>query len=94
MPRDGKKTSSGQQKDDKSSLLAAVNNVSSYVQNISREVHLYVDDSGGDTLVTVVDSRSGRTIRQVPPYEIISISRQISAHRSDPIKGLLFKSEA
>jgi uncharacterized FlaG/YvyC family protein len=77
-----------------SSLLAAVNNVSSYVQKISREIHLYVDENDGDPVVSVVESDSGRTIRKIPANEVLTISRHIDAEISDPIKGLLVKSEA
>ncbi len=71
--------------------MSAVNNVSSYVQNISREVHLYVDESDGGCQVTVVDSSTGHTLRQIPPDEMLALSRQIDAKISNPLKGLLVK---
>lgn len=75
-------------------LIEAVNNVSSYVQNTSREVHLYVDEKSGERQVSIVDSRTGQTIRHIPPEEVMTISRHIASHASDPIKGLLVKSKA
>lgn len=71
--------------------MSAVSNVSTYVQNISREVHLYVDESEGDCQVTVVDSSTGHTLRKIPPDEMLALSRQIDAKISDPLKGLLVK---
>jgi uncharacterized FlaG/YvyC family protein len=75
-------------------LLNAVNTVSKYVQSISREVHLYVDDSTGNQRVSIVDSSTGQTIRHVPAKELMDLSRHILIKSSDPIKGLLVKSEA
>lgn len=88
------KTDSSLDGEHPNSLLAAVNTVSNYVQSISREVHLYVDDSTGLQRVTVVDSHTGQTIRHIPAAELKAISRHISAKSADPIKGLLVKSEA
>ncbi len=76
------------------SLLAAVNTVSNYVQSISREVHLYVDKSEGGQQISVVDSATGQTIRHIPAKEVMALSRHISSKSSDPIKGLLVKSQA
>lgn len=75
-------------------LTEAISNVSGYVQNISREVHLYVDDTSGDPRVSVVDSSSGKTIRDIPQRELMTMSRHINAQVSDPIKGLIVKSKA
>ncbi|MCB1692371.1 MAG: flagellar protein FlaG [Pseudomonadales bacterium] len=94
LPQDGKLSPGPQDVDKSSSLLAAVNNVSNYVQNISREVHLYVDEADGECKVTIVDSSTGRTIRHIPPHEVMSISRHIDARANDPIKGLIVKSKA
>lgn len=79
---------------DGESLVAAISNVSSYVQNISREVHLYVDESAGQRRVSVVDSSTGQTIRDIPQKELLTLSRHISDQVSDPIKGLIVKSKA
>lgn len=76
------------------SLLAAVNTVSNYVQSISREVHLYVDNTTGSQRVSVVDSTTGQTIRHIPSDEVMKLSRDISTRSSDPIKGLLVKGKA
>jgi len=76
------------------SLLAAVNTVSTYVQSTSREVHLYVDSSSGGQQISVVDSATGQTIRNIPANEVMALSRHISSKSSDPIKGLLVKSQA
>ena len=75
-------------------LLAAVNTVSNYVQSISREVHLYVDNSSGDHRVSIVDSSIGQVIRRVPAKELMDLSRHIANRNNDPIKGLLVKSKA
>lgn len=89
----GKKTLPEAPAESDKSLLAAVNNVSSYVQKISRDIHLYVDGDEGDPVVLVVDSGSGRTIRTIPPHEVMAISRHIDAEVSDPIKGLLVRNK-
>ncbi|MEM7364697.1 MAG: flagellar protein FlaG [Pseudomonadota bacterium] len=89
----GKKTLPEAKAEPDKSLLAAVNNVSTYVQKISRDIHLYVDGEEGDPVVLVVDSGSGRTIRTIPPKEVMTISRHIDAEVSDPIKGLLVRNK-
>lgn len=75
-------------------LLAALNTVSNYVQSISREVHLHVDNTTGEQRVSIVDSATGQTIRYVPANELMDLSRHIAAKSNDPIKGLLVKSKA
>ena len=90
----GKLSPPAHARDVRDSLLEAVSNVSSYVQNTSREVHLYVDEASGDHQVSVVDSRTGQTIRHIPADEVLTMSRHIASHASDPIKGLLVKSKA
>ena len=71
----------------------AFSNVSNYLQNINREIHLHVDDEGSHA-VSVVDSASGRTLRMIPPHEVLKISSHISSKIDDPIKGLLLKNWA
>ena len=79
---------------DEESLMSALDNVTNYVQNISREIHFDVDAGAVTGKVTVVDSASGRTIRQIPAREVLEMSRDISNRVSDPIKGMLFRDKA
>lgn len=72
----------------------AFSNVSNYLQNINREIHLHVDDSMGMYAVSVVDRASGRTLRTIHPHEVVKISSHISSNINDPIKGLLLKNKA
>ena len=72
----------------------AFSNVSNYLQNINREIHLHIDNSMGTYAVSVVDRASGRTLRTIPPREVVRISSHISSNISDPIKGLLLKNKA
>jgi flagellar protein FlaG len=56
----------------------AVEHLSSYVQNIRRDLQFTVDEDSGRTVVKVVDSETGDLIRQIPSAEILAISKAIS----------------
>ena len=79
---------------DEESLMSAIDNVTNYVQNVSREIHFDVDAGAVTGKVTVVDSATGRTIRQIPALEVLEMSRDISNRVSDPIKGMLLRDKA
>ena len=79
---------------DEESLMSAIDNVTNYVQNVSREIHFDVDAGAVTGKVTVVDSATGRTIRQIPAREVLEMSRDISNRVSDPIKGMLLRDKA
>ena len=59
-------------------LEAAVENLREFVSDMQRELQFSVDEDSGRTIITVIDSDSGKIIRQIPPEEILQIARSVS----------------
>lgn len=75
------------------SFAAAVDTVSRFIGEISRDVHLVVEKdpvlAGAPEAVVVVENRTGRTLRRVPATEILQMARQIRSRDTDAVVGLL-----
>lgn len=71
------------------SVDSAVNDLRSFVQNISRDLKFNLDDSCGKVVVQVLDGSSGEVIRQMPSEEALAL-----AARLDEVRSLLFKEQA
>ncbi len=65
-----------------------VKNLNSLVQNIERELNFRVDNDSGKTIVTVLDSKTDKVIRQIPADHVLTISENI-----ENLKGILFSAE-
>ena len=65
-----------------------VNDLNSLVQNIQRELNFRVDEGSGETVVTVLDSKTDEVIRQIPADHVLAISENIES-----LKGILFSAE-
>jgi flagellar protein FlaG len=59
-------------------MQQAVSRLASYVQAIRRDLQFSVDERSGKAVVRVVDSETGETIRQIPPEEVLAISRALT----------------
>lgn len=59
----------------KSDVSAAVRRLSDYVQTMSRELHISVDEESGRTVIRVIDPTSKEVIRQIPQEEILALAR-------------------
>lgn len=69
-------------------LEEAVSRLKDHVQNLQRDLQFSVSESTGRTIVTVVDSETGETIRQIPPEEVISL-----AEHMDSMQGALLSAK-
>ena len=78
----------------KAELDKAINKVSDYVQNITRQLNFSVDEDLGKTVVTVVDQQTGNVIRQIPSEEMLELSRNFSEIKERTSKGILYESDA
>lgn len=78
----------------KKELNNAVKNVSGYVQNITRELNFSVDESLGQTVVSVVDESTGELIRQIPTEDMLELAKNLAEIRERTAKGLLFRGDA
>jgi flagellar protein FlaG len=59
-------------------MEAAVANVNSYVQSLSRSLAIRVDERSGNMIVQVQDANTEEVIRQIPSEEVLAISDAIS----------------
>ncbi|MBT8100382.1 MAG: flagellar protein FlaG, partial [Gammaproteobacteria bacterium] len=56
-------------------VKAAVENLREFVTDMKRELQFSVDEDSGRTIITVIDSDSGKIIRQIPPEEVLQLAR-------------------
>lgn len=70
-------------------LTQAIKEIEAAVQAKANNLQFSVDDSTGKTVVRVIDSSSGSTIRQIPSEEALAI-----AHDIERMKGLLLRDSA
>lgn len=61
----------------------------SYVSSIQRELQIQVHHKTGDIVVKVISKEDGRTIREIPPEEILNL-----AARMEELSGVLFDQSA
>lgn len=57
-------------------VSSAVKKLSAYVQNMSRELNISVDEDSGRTVIRVIDPDSKEVIRQIPTEEILALARE------------------
>lgn len=58
------------------------------MQSIERDLQFNVDEISGDTIITVLDSKTSEVIRQIPSEEVLAIRENIES-----LKGILFSAE-
>ena len=73
----------------------AVNDLNKFVQSIKRELHFRIDEGSGRTVVTVLNSETDEVIRQLPPDEILALSKIIKEQLAQPDQptGLLLETQ-
>ena len=75
-------------------LRNAVEHVSGYVQNLTRELNFSVDEESGQVIVRVIDEATGDVIRQIPNEEVLRLSRSLGEVKEPQTRGLLFSGDA
>lgn len=76
-------------KADSGSIDAAVADIQSFVQTVKRGLNFNVDDSSGEVVVKVIDTDSGKLVRQIPSEELLKL-----AERLEDIRSLMFEAKA
>lgn len=76
-------------KTDASKIKQAADAINSQLQQMSKNIRFSLDEETGDTIVKVVDSDTGQTIRQIPSEEALRIQ-----HSLEQLQGVLLKHEA
>ena len=69
-------------------IYRAAESINRQLQTVAPNLRFSVDEDTGKTVVRVVDTGTGETIRQVPSEEVLAISRSI-----DRLQGLLVHQE-
>ncbi|HEB87523.1 MAG TPA: flagellar protein FlaG, partial [Gammaproteobacteria bacterium] len=79
--------------EDEQTLQKAISDISSYVQNLQRDLQFQVDTDLGRTVISVVDSKTKEVIRQIPSEEVLARARFLEAQAadSDASDGLLLQ---
>jgi flagellar protein FlaG len=71
-------------------LVQAVESVQRVVEaKAPNEVMFSIDSDTGRSVVRIVDQQTGETLRQIPPQELIDISKSL-----EKMQGLLLRGEA
>ena len=70
-------------------LEQALKQLQDMVQSKANNLQFSVDDTTGKTVVRVIDSSNGSTIRQIPSEEALAIAQDI-----ERMKGLLLRDSA
>lgn len=58
------------------------------MQSIERDLQFNVDETNGDTIITVLDTQTKEVVRQIPTEEVLAIRENIES-----LKGILFSAE-
>jgi len=66
----------------------SVRQLNDFVQSVQRDLHFSIDDMSGETIITILDSKTDEVIRQIPTEEVVALSNNIES-----LKGVLFSAE-
>lgn len=78
----------------KKEVEQAVKSVSSYVQNITRELNFSVDEELGSFVVKVIDLETGKEIRQIPTEDMLDLAKSLAEAQDKTTRGILFQGDA
>jgi len=59
---------------DQSQLRDAVTQINSFVQSVQRDLSFSMDEASGHTIIKVIDSESGKLVRQIPSEEVLALA--------------------
>ncbi len=65
-----------------------VNQLNEAVQSIERDIKFKIDEVSGDTIITVLDTKTEEVIRQIPTEEVLAVRENIEI-----LKGILFSAK-
>ena len=71
LPQEAPKVSSSQ-------LREAVDQINNFVQVVQRDLSFSVDEGSGKTIIRVVDSESGKLVRQIPSEEVLALATYLN----------------
>ncbi|MCP4077351.1 MAG: flagellar protein FlaG, partial [Gammaproteobacteria bacterium] len=69
----------------------------SFVQTVQRDLTFSFDEGSGQTVIKVIDSKSGGLVRQIPSEEVLSMATHLrdvesmmGSQQSEMPEGMLF----
>jgi len=71
-------------------LQKVVANLNQNIQQIQRDLHFSLDEDSGQTVIKVVNSETGETVRQIPSEEALRISHNLQ-QQLDEATGIIFE---
>ena len=80
----------------KSEIREAVSQVNNFVQSVQRDLSFSMDEGSGKTIIKVIDSDSGKLVRQIPSEEVLALTsllKESGSGSTDSIslpQGMLF----
>ncbi len=75
--------------DDPEALEKAVERMEEFIKSVGRDLQFRIDDDTGRVVVTVLVRGTDDVVRQIPPEEMLSISKRMAE-----VHGLLFNGQA
>ena len=97
LPEKGQNLPSAEAKSATSSsqIREAVGQVNNFVQSVQRDLSFKVDEDSGRTIIKVMDSGSGKLIRQIPSEEVLALASYLKDVNSEGAsasipQGILF----
>ena len=94
LPTDGKNPPD--KAADAAELNQAVTRINSVIQNVQRDLTFNLDEDSGRTVIRVIDSQSGKLIRQIPSEEVLALVRHLqdmeenAAGQGEVAQGIIF----
>jgi flagellar protein FlaG len=75
-------------------LASAVEDISSKIQSVQRNLSFSIDEESGTTVIKVIDATSDEVIRQMPSEEVLAIKQRLSRMSGDELSGMLVQAKA
>lgn len=57
-----------------SELHEAVSRINTFVQSVQRDLSFSMDETSGQAVIKVIDSESGKLVRQIPSEEVLALA--------------------
>jgi uncharacterized FlaG/YvyC family protein len=78
-------------------LQEVIGQINSYVQSVKRDLSFSLDETSGRTIIRVIDSDSGKLVRQIPSEEVLALASYLQGVQQgatavdvETPKGILF----
>lgn len=85
---------------DEAAIEEVVDDLNEFAQAVNRQLEFFVDKESGKTIIKVIDSDTGETIRDIPPEEILNMQKHLKEaseklfHSAETGTSLLFQGKA